>query len=804
MFKNYLKIALRNLLRNKIYSSLNIVGLALGMAVALLIGLWVADEFNTNKNFAHYDKIVQLLRNSTIDGHINTGSGMALPLVEKLRKDYTGDFKSVAMITDHGGHSLAIGDKKMGTEGCRYAEPGIIDLLPIQMISGGTNALEAPASMIIDQSLAKKLFGDEDPLNKVVRVDNQQNVRVTGVFQDFPHSSAFGTGSGYMQIHLIESWGQFVAENPGIKDIETDWKATPFAVYARLSDYASIDQVEVHIKDLMSGHGRTDKPELFLYPMSKWHLYNNFTEGKVDGGSIKFVRMFGFIGLFVLLLACVNFMNMSTARSERRSREVGIRKAVGSLRIQLIVQFLGESLLMCCISLLLALLIVQLSLPAFNRIADKNISIPWTSGIFWIMLAGFSLLTALIAGSYPSFYLSSFNAVKVLKGSLNPGRFASLPRKVLVVLQFTVSIALIIGTLIVSGEIQYARNRPVGYDWHGIIQVFRSTPQLMENYNVIRDELLRNGGASDVAISSGPTSMLFSSMGGFSWPGKDPAFADNFGYVSIAQNFGHTIGWQIKHGRDFSKDFPSDSTALVINETAVKYMSLEHAVGTTIRRVGNTGIKHQYHIIGVIADMMMQTPFENPMPTLFSMESPASDLGLINIKLNPSLSTTAALARVEPVFRKYNPTAAFDYWNNEERFGRNFVLEDRIGVLTRIFAAMAIFISCLGMFGLASFTAERRTREIGIRKVLGASVPHLWALLIREFLLLVCLAFLIALPISWFYMHDWLQQYAYRVPISAWIFIGTLGGALLITLITVSFQSIRASLANPVRSLRTE
>lgn len=804
MLKNYFKIALRNLRRNKIYSALNISGLALGMAVALLIGLWIMDEFNINKNFGHYDKIVQLMQNGKQDGNTFTNHNVPAPLVEQLRKDYSGDFATVAMVSETGGHMLGFEDRNFGTEGCRYAEPGIVDLLPIKMISGGSNALDAPATLIIDQWLAEHLFGKVDPLNKIIRVDNKQKMRVTGVYQNFPHGCAFGNTYSQIpnQLHLIMSWAQYEQDFPEIKTFQTAWDRSPAYAFARLADHTDLDRVSARVKNLLAGHGRTDHPEVVLFPMSKWHLYDYY-DGHIQDGGITFVRMFGFIGLFVLLLACVNFMNMSTARSERRAREVGIRKAVGSLRVQLIAQFLGESMLICCLSLALALIITQTSLPAFNHIADKEMTIPWTNNIFWIVMACFTLITGFIAGSYPAFYLSSFNAVKVLKNTLKPGRFASLPRKILVVLQFTVSIALIIGTVIVFEEIQYARNRPVGYSYHGLIGVFRSTPQLVQNYDIIRDELLRNGGASDVTLSSSPTSMVFGRASGLTWPGKDPSFKDYFGQVNVAKNWGHTIGWHILQGRDFSKDLASDSTALVINETAVKYMNLHHPVGAIIRAQDDPNGK-QFHIIGVVRDMMMQSPFDNVMPTIFSMDNPAQTLGLITIKLNPSLSMAAALARVEPVFKTYNPASSFDYWDNEERLGRNFDSEDRVGALTRIFAGMAILISCLGMFGLAAFTAERRTREIGLRKVLGASVPHLWTLLTREFLLLVCLAFLIALPIAGLYMHHWLAQYDYRVPVSPWVFLATLAGALFITLLTVSFQSIRASMANPVKSLRTE
>jgi putative ABC transport system permease protein len=810
MIKNYFKIAWRNLQRNKVYSAINIIGLSLGMAVALLIGLWVADELNVNRNFDNYDRIVRVMENSSQSGHTWTTTYLPLALAIELQTKYASDFKAVAMMSSNSGHILASGETSLGSDGCRYVNPEFLDMLSLHMIRGDHHALDAPAAMIIDQSLATALFGKTDPLNKAVKIDNQQTLRVTGVYEDLPHNGEFN------KLHFMFSWAQLLADEPRIKELGDKWGIGAFEIFAQLQDHVDLDKLSAKIRPAMDGHGLTDHPEVLLHPMSRWHLYGEFNEGKNTGGAIEFVKMFGLIGLFVLMLACINFMNLSTARSERRAREVGIRKAVGSLRFQLIAQFLGESLLVTSLAILLSLVLVDLALPWFNQVADKEIRFPWNKSSFWLLTACFTLITGLIAGSYPAFYLSSFNAVKVLKGDLSrsrtrqgrgtkflpkfikTGRVASLPRKVLVVLQFTVSIALVIGTLVVYQEIKYVRNRPMGYNRNGIIMTYRNTPEEYKNYNAIRHELLQNGSIADMALASNPTTQLFNAGSGFDWPGRDPNFNPSFGLVAVSQNYGKTVQWQFLEGRDFSRDFPSDSAAIILDESTVKVMGLKHPLGEIIRHQ-----KDQVHVIGVIRDMVMESPFKSVTPTIFWMGNESS-LGLITTRLNPAIPVAKTLALIEPVFKQYNPGAPFTYWFNEEAYETNFTLENRIGILTRIFAAFAIFISCLGLFGLTAFTAEQRTREIGVRKVLGASVLDLWGLLSKEFLLLVALSILIAMPISYYYMFHWLQRYDYRTIISMWIFVGTVGLAFFITLLTVSFQSIRASLANPVESLRSE
>ena len=797
MLKNYFKIAWRNLIRNKAYSAINILGLALGMAVALLIGLWISDELHVNKNFPHYDRLVRVMENSTHGSHTDTWSSMPIPLATEMRTKYASDFAAVALASWNGGHTLTFGDNKLSKPGM-YAQPELANMLSLKMISGGAGALNEPSSIILDRSLAAALFGAGDPMNKIVKVDNGESLKVTGVYEDFPYNSEFSN------THYLIPWERFVADNSFVRYSQTQWDNNSFQIYAQLQDKANLDQVAARLRPRLNGHDRSDKPEVILQPMSKWHLYNEFKEGRNTGGTIQFVKMFGLVGLFVLLLACINFMNLSTARSERRAKEVGIRKAVGSLRRQLVIQFLGESLLITILALLLSVLLVRLSLSAFNQVADKKLSIPWGNPFFWMMTGAFVLFTGIVAGSYPAFYLSSFNSVKVLKGTFKAGRLASIPRKVLVVLQFTVSVSLIIGTIIVYMQLQYARNRPVGYNREGLITLYMNSPDLISHYSAVRRELLNGGGIADMALSGSPTTQLWNNQSGFDWPGKDPNFKPSFGVVPVTQDFGHTVKWEFTEGRDFSRDFASDSSGMVLNEEAVKYMGLKHPVGANVKYLFTSYHNNNFRVIGVIRNMVVESPFEPVRPMIFLMDSAATSISVMNIRLNPAVSTEKALALIAPVFKRYNPGSTFEYTFNDEEYSKKFVLERRISTLTTIFALFAIFISCLGLFGLASFMAEQRTKEIGLRKVLGASVFHLWALLSKEFLILVCLSFSLACPVSYYVMHNWLQQYNYHIGIPAWIFLFTMGIALLITMLTVSTQSIRASLANPVKSLRTE
>lgn len=562
-----------------------------------------------------------------------------------------------------------------------------------------------------------------------------------------------------------------------------------------------MDKVSLKIRDVklrkVNAELAKKKPSLFLHPMSKWHLYGEFKNGINTGGRIQYVYLFGIIGVFVLLLACINFMNLSTARSEKRAKEVGIRKAIGSLRSQLIYQFMSESLLCVGIAFALSILLVQLSLPFFNEVADKQMSILWSSPLFWLLGISFSILTGLIAGSYPAFYLSSFQPVKVLKGAFRMGRMASMPRKVLVVIQFTVSVTLIIGTIVVFRQIEFAKNRPIGYSNNGLVATGSLTDEIHKHFDVIRNELISNGAIVSMAESAGMPTYYGSTSSGFDWPGKDPNMSVDFPTNLVSYDYGKTIGWAVKEGREFSKEHATDSTGIVINETAAKFMNLKKPVGATIKWDGKP-----LHVLGVVKDMVIQSPYGQIKPSVYLLSS--TEYNVVLFKINPKASASNAVQKIEAVFKQYNPAQPFKAIFLDEEYNYKFGNEQRIGKLASFFAGLAIFISCLGLFGMASFMAEQRIKEVGIRKVLGASVFNLWQLLSLDFAALVVIALVIAGPLAYYLMHNWLQSFEYRSGITWWIFLVTGLGSLGITMLTVSFQSVKAALANPVKSLKSE
>ena len=797
MLRNYLKIALRNIVKNKAYSAINIGGLAVGMAVAMLIGLWIYDELSYDKYHQNYDRIAKVMQRGTFEGEFGAGGYMPLPLGNELRTDFADDFTHVVMSSWTGEHILAYGDKKFTKRG-NYLSPEAPDMFTLKMLRGTRAGLKDPASIMLSESVSQALFGNDDPMGKIVKIDNRLNVKVTGVYEDLPYNTEF------RDMTFIAPWDLYVSSEAWVKRAQdnVEWNNNSWQILAQIAPNANFDAVNAKIKGLRVKHVPETAPykaEVFLQPMSSWHLYTGWDKQGNLEGRIQYVWLFGIIGLFVLLLACINFMNLSTARSEKRAKEVGIRKAVGSVRAQLISQFFSESLLVVAFAFILSMLVVILVLPLFNEVADKQLGILWASPIFWLSGIGFSLFTGIIAGSYPALYLSSFQPVKVLKGTFRVGRFASVPRKVLVVIQFTVSVTLIIGTILVFRQIQYAKNRPIGYDRNGLITITMNTPELHDHYNALREELLRTGAVVDMSTSSTPATNLNSQNNGFDWEGKDPTFNAQFGTIAVTHDFGKTVGWQFKEGRDFSRTFTTDSAALVMNETAAKYMGLKTGspVGMIVKWNGKP-----MRVLGVIKDMVMGSPFEPVVQTVFMLDY--NWAGVINIKLNPEQSAPESLAKIETVFQKFNPGSPFDFKFTDQQYALKFATEERIGKLASIFAMLAVFISCLGIFGLASFVAEQRTKEIGVRKVLGASVFSLWGLLSKDFVVLVTIAFGIATPLAYYFLSNWLHKYEYRTDISWWIFAVTGAGALVITLLTVSYQSIKAALINPVKSLRSE
>lgn len=793
MLQNYLKIAWRNLLKNKLFSLINILGLAVGMTVAMLIGLWIHDELTYNRFHKNYDRLAQVWINQTFNDQTGSGEAMSIPTGLALHHDFPADFKYVALASWNFQHILASGDKKIIQEGM-FAEPDFPKMLTLKMLKGDyQNVLKDPNSILICQSVATALFGKENPMGKILKVDNKNSVQVTGVFEDLPFNSDL------YEVKFYIPWSYYLADQEWVKaaNEQQQWGNHSFQVFVQISDAANMNAVSKKIKDVEIAHNKDGNPQLFLHPMSRWHLYGEFKNGYNIGGRIRFVWLFGIIGAFVLLLACINFMNLSTARSEKRAREVGIRKTVGSMKGQLVGQFMSESVMVSFFALLFSLLAVQLFLHPFNELADKEIHMPWKEPIFWLLVGAFTIFTGLVAGSYPAFYLSSFQPLKVLKGTFRLGRWASMPRKVLVVLQFTVSIALIIGTIVVFNQIQHAKNRPVNYDRTGLLQMFINTPDMEGHYDVIRNELLQTGAVYEMSQSSSPTTAVWSNQIGFDWEGKDPNSLPIFGRIGCSHDFGKSIGWQILEGRDFSRDFATDTLAMILNESAVKLVGMKDIVGKTIKQDDRS-----FTVIGVIKDMVMESPYEPIKPTIFTLDYDWANL--LNIKLMPNVPVQSALKKVEAVFKKYNPASPFDFKFADDEYDEKFRAEERIGKLSRVFAVLAIFISCLGLFGLSSYVAEQRSKEVSIRKVLGASVADVMALLSKDFVILVVIAIALATPFAWWAMGQWLQDYTYRVSLQWWIFATAGIAALCIALFTVSFQAFRAAVANPANNLKNE
>ncbi|GAA3985399.1 ABC transporter permease [Mucilaginibacter dorajii] len=794
MIKNYFKTAWRNIVKNKTSSFINIVGLSVGMAVAIMIGLWIYDEVSFDKQTSNYNRIAQVKQNVTNNGEVQTWGSVPYPLAAELRKSYGSDFKYVVMAAGIGNHIVTLGDKKL-TKWGTYFEPQAPDMLALKMISGSRSALSDPSSILISADAAKVYFGDADPLGKILRIDNQQNVKVAGVYQNFAHNSTFEG------LEFMGSWQMYYNNTDWVRTMQDPWRPNAFTLYVQLNEHADLAAVSLKIRDVKLNHVNAQlakkKPALFLQGMSKWHLYSEFKNGINVGGRIQYVWLFGIIGVFVLLLACINFMNLSTARSEKRAREVGIRKAVGSLRSQLVYQFFTESLLYVFIAFALSLLLVELALSFFNEVADKSMTIPWANPIFWLLCISFSLITGIISGSYPAFYLSSFQPVKVLKGVFRAGKLAAVPRQVLVILQFTVSVILIIGTIIVFRQIQFAKNRPVGYTRDGLITVPMVTQDIHKQFEVVKSELFKTGVVANVAESSAPPTEQWGSTSAFEWEGKDPNLSIDFPQTGGSYDYGKTVGWQFKQGRDFSRAFATDSSAVIVNETAIHFMGLKNPIGANVKLYGQP-----LKIIGVIKDMIVTSPYDEVRPSIFYLSRDAGSM--IVIKIDPKTSASAAVDKIGNVFKQFNPAQPFVYQFVDQEYARKFSDEERIGKLASCFAGLAIFISCLGLFGMASFMAEQRIKEIGVRKVLGASIFNLWGMLSKDFVKLVLVSLLIAIPVSYFLMHNWLQKYQYRSDIAWWIFVVTGIGAMLITLLTVSYQSIKAALANPIHSLKAD
>ncbi len=800
MFQHNFKISLRTLWRDSGFSLINIGGLALGMAVAMLIGLWIHDELTFNQYHENYEHIAQVKRQENRRGKAEriTSDYQVTALGTLLKNGYQNHFEQVVMMRQLEEWVLATDTKSFAEEGHFMQWEGA-EMFSLKMLHGSQEGLKEQKSIFLSQTLAKKLYGQTNPINQVIKLAGSVEVKVTGVYEDLPNSSRFHEATFFSPLSLY-----FALTNQD----ENAWDNYNISIYTQIKETTNFATATAAVKNELANHLPEDrvtlvKPAILLQPMKNWHLYNEFDNGKIATSQrLQFVWFYGLIGLFVLLLACINFMNLSTARSEKRAKEIGVRKTMGSQRGQLISQFLSESFLVALMSYGVALFLVKMNLFWFNEVADKEIILPLSEPLFWLTGLGFTLFTGVLAGSYPALYLSGFQPVKALKGTARTGDYAALPRKALVVFQFTISIALIIGTLLVFQQIQHTKNRPVGYEQNGLIMMPKATSEAYKKVEILHEALKKSGAVIEAAQGNYPLTNNRGNNQGFEWPDKDANIDLTLNTISINEDYGKTVGWELLAGRDFSKDFSTDKSGVIITESTRQAMGLTDPVGVQLKyKYGHQGINN-FTILGVVEDLIKANPYEAPMPAIMFLGE--KGFGWQFFRLNPQMGTREALAKMEAVFKEIVPTTPFDYQFMDDAYQRKFAAEERIGQLAAVFAGLAILISCLGLFGLAAYMAEKRTKEIGIRKVLGASVGNLWQLLSQEFILLVIIACLLASPIAYYFANNWLTDFVYRIDISWFVFLVVGLIAVGITLLTVSFQALRAALMNPVEAIKNE
>ena len=797
MLLTYLKTAWRGIVRNKVYSGLNIFGLAIGMAVALLIGLWIYDQCSFDRFTPGYAQAYQVKYNYSDDGAVKTSPEIAIPLANALKNDIPEiDRVALAFGPDNygsGSDIFQVGDRKISPVQLTAGDD-FLKIVQLPLLEGSAdNALSDPNDIVLTESVAKALFGNTDPMGKLILVNGWLSWKISAVLKDLPPNST-------LQFGCIIPWRYF---NTGwVKTASTNWNHNFFKLYVSLKPNVSYAQVAPKIKGLVQKYApvtySTMKQQVIIQPMEDWHLYNVYKNGVAAGGLIDYIWMFGVIGILVLVIACINFTNLSTARSEKRAREVGIRKVIGSTRAALIGQFLMESVVLTFLSFALSLLFIELVLPSFNALAGTHINIPYSNGWFWLIMVSYVLLTGLLAGSRPAFYLSSFQPVKVLKGKIAAGVSAIQSRKVLVVLQFTCSIALISGTIVVYQQIQYGLSRPRGYDPNRLL----FTEGWGMPFAALKHEVLETGVVTGITQSMSPVTNAYSHDIIDGWPGRlaNEAFSPVGNAVGDTDYF-KTVGMSLLAGRNFTGNPGDDTASVILNEAAAKRMRLKQPLNQFIHWQ-LSGVPSNLRVVGVVKDVLADAPFAPAEPAIYVWQPGWSFT--TTFRLSPNISTSAALERLRPIFDKYHRDYPFQYHFVDEKFAEKFAVEKLVGRLSGIFAALAIFISCLGLFGLIACVAEQRTREIGIRKVLGASVSQVLVLITKDFIVLVGISCVIASAVAVYFLRHWLDGYYYRIQLGVGVFVGSALGAIAIAIVTVSFQALKAALVNPVESLRAE
>ncbi len=786
MLYNYILITFRNFYRHKSSFFINLFGLSTGLASTILILLWVIDEFSIDQFHEESELIYTVMENQTYeDGKFSTLSTPGI--LSKALKDELPEIEFAATSTWPVEAQLTFGDQRLKSEG-RYVDPDFLRIFTYPALHGDIDhALDNPTSIAISEEMALKLFGRTDVVGESVDYlsESKRSYQITAVLKDAPEHSS-------LKFDYLIAFDVFRSDNDWVNDWGNNGPRTYIKTVAGTEETA----LERKIKHFIEERNENSNVELFLHPYEDGYLYGRFENGIQSGGRITYVKIFLAIAGFILLIACINFMNLSTARSARRAKEVGIRKTLGANREVLIGQFIGESVLITVLSLVIALILVLLFLPQFNVITEKQISLDFTDMRYWMVMLAVVSITGILAGSYPALYLSSFEPGKVLKGRVRLTGGEAFIRKGLVVFQYTLSVGLIIATMVIYLQLRFIQNQNLGYQQENIV-FFSIEGDLIHNYEGFANALRQLPEVEEVSASSHTFMGRNNNSSGIDWPGKNPESRILFEMVATDNDLRDVMDFEIVEGRFFSREFADDSTRLVINERAAKVMGLENPVGTNVKYWG--GIEAQ--IVGVVKDFQYESVRSEVAPMIIRYQPEHTNTCMVKVNTGDIQST---MEKVGDQFSRFNPNYVFDYRFLDDEYDKLYTSEIRVGSLSGYFSLFAIAISCLGLFGLSSFTAERRTKEIGIRKALGATATNIVYLLTKDFTKLVSLSVLISVPLAWYVMKLWLDGYEYRIELGWWIFV--LGSiiSLIVAWITISFQSVRAAHANPAVSLHVE
>jgi len=788
MFKLNLKIALRNLWKNKGYTLINVGGLAIGLASCMILLIYVAYEWGYDRQFSNYENTYVVLNNQAANGKIFSFDANPGKLANEVKTKIPG-VKQVARMFYTQQRLISLDQNSLKRE-CTFADPAFFEIFDYKVLKGNHKTfLKSPQSVILTETLAKALFGKEDPMGKSLKLENTEELKVEGIIEDVPINSS-------NQFEFLMSWSLFEKLNPWT--VKSSWGNNFCHTYIQLENNSFFEKANTQLHGMIKANQPDANGEPFMHPLSKYHLYDAFDGGKSIGGKIDQLRIFVVLAFCILLIACVNFMNLSTARSEKRAKEVGVRKAIGSSRGHLVNQFMMESVLLALISMLVAFMLIEVALPYFNGLLGIELQIDYTQWKFWATLLGLTLLTGLIAGSYPAFYLSSFDPIKVLKGFMtNSGSSSLSVRKFLVVFQFMFATCLIICTTVIYQQLNYIKNKPIGYNRNNLIELSgHGNLQLPGKYELLKEQLLKSGVVSSVANLSMSLTGGGNNGYGVSWPGKDEKASVLVNFRYTGTDFVKTTGMELVAGRDF-RPGKADSTNVLINEALARTMGMKDPVGKKI-----TWEDSPVTIIGVLKDYVIESPYEPSSPVIFGNTTDPNVT--ILLRLAPDHNLTEALQVIDETTKAINPAYPVDRHFVDDRFEQKFNNEKLLGTLANWFGGFAIFISCLGLLGLALYMAEQRKKEISIRKVLGANSTNILVLLNKDFIKLVLIANVIAFPLGYVIINKWLSNYDFRVSISFMPFVLALLLSLVIAILTVSLQSFKVAKANPIDALKYE